>query len=1340
MADRQATQLNLNNLLPKLSDPDPDIRYMSLNDVLSILNSSSSTYLAHDQTSSARVADGLLKALDDQHGDVQNQALKCFGPLAVRLPVESLISLLEKLSTLATSLSIDTSVPNTALRVIVHALPHPQTNQIPSQEATVAYSAISRVLIPRLTGPTPSPSTRRGSVVKGLLEKDPSKGFSSDAIDVLIEVVSSFGPLLKDTELTALQKSVMSIIDNDTAGTVATKRALAAIAILVLHFSDYQLGAFVSELVESFRSPHLTAVHRRHLIATVGSLARSAPAKFGTYLKILAPFVLAAVSEEELQEEDDAHSDISEDHDPQADELRETALVTLEALISSCSQQMIPYLLDSVRAALRYIKYDPNVAETEEDEEMGGTQEEEASDDVATEEPDDADDEFADFEEEGGYSDIDDISWKVRRCATKVLYRVISTYDRGRTLEDTLLYQQIAPALISRTKKEREESVKLEVVSTLTAVVRKTSEGGVVITPTGFLESVGGSKNSRKRRRQDSDASMIDFEPSIGTSSAISSPIVAPSSPKSGPQSDLARLTPSIVRSLVKTWKQASVPLKQAAIVLLKSLALVRYGGLADHLQQIEDPMADALKTTTLSGASTAPVGAAISAGTLQIETLRLIAAIAETHASDALLPFLIALIPGVIDAVNDRNYKVSSEALGAVEQIVKALTPPRISANPKDISMQLEKLYDVVLAHITNTSADLEVRQRAIHVFGFLLARTSGEKGAEFLSPDGRLKGLSVLLDRLRNETTRLSAVRAIDDVAVLASRKVDITGAWVNEVTVELGAQLRKADRTLRSSSLEALRSLAINPNTRAQYEPKTIKQLEDDLLPLISAEDFHLLATALIILARFVPGNAELLVNESLISALCSIVMTSVVGTVLKALLLLVKVIGEQGAGAELMRRLLRDVGINGDSSVVGRAIGTLLVHGGPNLGVKMEDFLTELQTAQDVQRKCLALAILGEVGLRIGSACSLTPDLFITNFSSKSDKVRLAAATALGNAAAGNIKAYLPIILGGLDRSNSQNYLLIHSVKELLQHSEVAGPDLALSAVKLWQALLAVSEEEENRAVGAECIGRLALLDPASYIPNFQEHLSDSNPTLRGIVISAFRYTLTDSSDAYNDVLRPLIVPLLVNMLSDRDLGNHRLALTTLNSAIHNKKSLVMLHLSELLPAVIGDTHIKPELLREVQMGPFKHKVDDGLELRKTAYETLYASLGTTFSRTHILEFFDRILAGIADEQDIRTICNLMTSKLITLAPEDTQRHLDALSERYSAVLSFKPKENAVKQELEKAQEASRGILKITRELSRAFPTAESSADSLKWTAYLEWVRKTFAVDLKNLDVE
>ncbi|KAJ5918525.1 hypothetical protein N7466_010517 [Penicillium verhagenii] len=1012
-----------------------------------------------------------------------------------------------------------------------------------------------------------------------------------------------------------------------------------------------------------------------------------------------------------------------DDHDPQADELRETALVTLEALISSCNQQMQPYLTNTTRAALRFLKYDPNVAEMEDDEEMGGTQ-----DDDSDEDQDLDDDEFGDFEDEGGYSDVDDMSWKVRRCAAKLLYSLISTYGRNSGLEDATLYQKVVPALISRIGKEREESVKLEVVSTLTALVRKTSEGSVILTSGGYLEAVGGSKNSRKRRRQDSDASMVDFEPGVGASSAIDSPLT-PSSPKSGPQADLARSVPLIVQSLVKSWKQASIPLRQAIIVLLKSLSLVRYGGLADHLQQIEDLIVDALKTSSLVGNSAAHSGAAVSAGTLQIETLGLVSAIAETHQSDSLLSFLVALVPGVVGAVNERNYKVSSEALGAVEQVVKALTPPRVSAKGSDVAVQLAKLYDVVLTRITDTSADLEVRQRAIHVFGVILARTSGERGIDYLSTDRRSNGLDILIDRVKNETTRLAAVRAIDDVVVLASRTEDVSSDWVNTITIELGSNLRKADRALRSSCLEALRSTAMNSNTRSHINADTMTSLEAVLLPLLSAPDFHLLTPTLIIIAKLVPGNSQALVNESLIQSVCSIVKQPLVGNALKALLLLVKVIGDEGVGAQLMQSLLQNVGINGDASVVGRAIGTLLVHGGSNLGVTMNDFSTELSTAKDDSRKCLALAILGEIALRMGSGCSLTPDVFIPHFKSPSDHVRLAAATALGNAAAGSVKAYLPIILNGLVKSNAQSYLLLHSVRELLQHANVR-PDLAPTALKLWQALLQVSQEEDNRAVGSECIGRLALIDP--------EHLHNSDPIVRGVVISAFRYTLADASNAFNAVLRPLIVPLLTGMLADADLSNHRLALTTLNSAIHNKMNLLLPHLGELLPVVFGDAHIKPELIREVQMGPFKHKVDDGLDLRKSAYETLYATLDTSYARFNLPDLFERVLAGIEDEQDIRAVSNLMTSKLIIAVPKETERRLDALAERYTTILSFKPKDNAVKQELEKAQEASLGILKITKELSKAFPGAEASNELQKWRGYMDWVRKNFGSQFQSLE--
>ena len=47
-----------------------------------------------------------------------------------------------------------------------------------------------------------------------------------------------------------------------------------------------------------------------------------------------------------------------------------------------------------------------------------------------------------------------------------------------------------------------------------------------------------------------------------------------------------------------------------------------------------------------------------------------------------------------------------------------------------------------------------------------------------------------------------------------------------------------------------------------------------------------------------------------------------------------------------------------------------------------------------------------------------------------------------------------------------------------------------------------------------------------------------------------------------------------------------------------------------HLPTLLPSLYRETVVNPELIRTVQMGPWTHKVDDGLDARKTAYETLY----------------------------------------------------------------------------------------------------------------------------------
>ena len=64
------------------------------------------------------------------------------------------------------------------------------------------------------------------------------------------------------------------------------------------------------------------------------------------------------------------------------------------------------------------------------------------------------------------------------------------------------------------------------------------------------------------------------------------------------------------------------------------------------------------------------------------------------------------------------------------------------------------------------------------------------------------------------------------------------------------------------------------------------------------------------------------------------------------------------------------------------------------------------------------------------------------------------------------------------------------------------------------------------------------------------------------------------------------------------------------MSALNAAARNKPQLIRDHLPVLLPILYKETLVNTSLIRTVQMGPWTHKVDDGLEARKTAYETMY----------------------------------------------------------------------------------------------------------------------------------
>lgn len=1062
---------SVTQLLPKLNDDDPDFRFMALSDLHDMLVIGHPTFLAHDQVACAKTVEGLLATLVDSNGEVQNQAVKCLGPFVNKIAEAILCPMLEKLSTLQTSTTVDQSIPSLALREVVVSLPRPVAGVPRSKQNQDAYNAVSKVLIPRLVGynvVTPAGKNLPG-VPKGMLQVDLEAGTDSNAIDVLTEVSRCFGPMLQDAEINALQRMTFEILENDRASSLMKKKSVTAISSLASHFSDALLSSVASRIIEYLRDVHLTRSKRKLYITIIGSMARSIPRKFGPYLTTLAPFVLSALSSQEVDEEMET-SDDEDERDPEIDEVLEAALIALEGFLGSCSQDMRPYTNETIEAGIRLLKYDPNLAQDDDDEAMESDEEDELEDD--------------DFEEETGYDDDEDASWKVRRCAAKVLYTLIFTRSAGDLLEDGTLYGRVAPALISRFK-EREENVRLEVLSTLSNLVRKSGDGP---TPVKFADEhpAGGTMAppaSRKRRRGGSDASMFDLPGNSSLSLGFASPARA-STPTVGPRASLAKLSPEIIRAVSQLLKQASSPpaTKQACILLLKEIVITQRGGLDGYLTQIIEPIVDAAKTRGGSSSS-----ASATANSLRIQALQLIGAIADTHQSASLQPYLASIVPVVLLGTQDKYSKLSIEALSATEEVIKALTPPRSATSGTQNQQYLEQLYDSLMNRIAANDADLEVRQSAIHVLGVFLGRSSGTEG--LLSLQKRVAGLELLAERVRNELTRLASVRAIDSIAAHTKAPGELNSKWVSSIALELGAQLRKNSRALRGASLSALRTLALNPLSRSQLDSQTRTQTVESLLHLLDTADLHLLGPALIILATFIKDDAATIMTPQLTKALSAVVQGSISGSSLEALLALVRTIGEQQCGKPMMTSLLQDVGISGHPEVVGKVIGNLLVYGGNSLGVTVNQFITELETAKDDKRKCLALVVLGESALRMGSQSSIDPQLFIKYFSLKSEQVPLAAAVALGRAGAGSVSKYLPVILSTMDQPSSPQYLLLHSIKEILQHDGTES-EIIPYASTLWQNLVTASQAEDNKAIGAECVGRLTIIDPKTYLPQLQ----------------------------------------------------------------------------------------------------------------------------------------------------------------------------------------------------------------------------------------------------------
>jgi len=355
-----------------------------------------------------------------------------------------------------------------------------------------------------------------------------------------------------------------------------------------------------------------------------------------------------------------------------------------------------------------------------------------------------------------------------------------------------------------------------------------------------------------------------------------------------------------------------------------------------------------------------------------------------------------------------------------------------------------------------------------------------------------------------------------------------------------------------------------------------------------------------------------------------------------------------------------------------------------------------------------QQTFSLLVIGEIGKHKDlSKINGLKNIIIESFNHNSEEVKSAASYALGNISLGNLGDYVPFVLKEIEAQPKRQYLLLHSLKEIISAQSGSARSVQVLAPfvpAIWRQLFNHCEcnEEGTRNVVAECLGKLCLIKPEELLPQLQGALSSPSPLMRTTVVTAMKFTISDQPQTIDALLRNCIGDFL-GALTDPDLNVRRVALVAFNSAAHNKPSLIRDLLRETLPQLYNETQKRKELIREVEMGPFKHEVDDGLDLRKAAFECMYTLLDTCIDRLDIFEFLTHVQDGLKDHYDIKMLTYLMVARVAQLCPGAVLTKLDKLVEPLKQTVTTKVKANAVKQEYEKQDELKRSAMRAVAAL-------------------------------------
>ena len=267
--------------------------------------------------------------------------------------------------------------------------------------------------------------------------------------------------------------------------------------------------------------------------------------------------------------------------------------------------------------------------------------------------------------------------------------------------------------------------------------------------------------------------------------------------------------------------------------------------------------------------------------------------------------------------------------------------------------------------------------------------------------------------------------------------------------------------------------------------------------------------------------------------------------------------------------------------------------------------------------------------------------------------------------------------------------------------------------------------------------AECLGSLACLQPAELLPKLDslvgahsnilapegtieegDEVSEKNSLVCWTVATSIKLAISGKIDP---AALSQYMPTFVKLLEQKEIHVRTAALLLVYSAVHHMPQIVSGLLKEsVFPFLFEVSELK--MTRVVDLGPFKHTVDDALPLRKAALSIFATCLDSAPGSLDIAAFMSVLAQALGDAEDMQLHAHQIILSMCSKNPSYVVSAVDSFVDPLEKTIRKKPGQKTGT-ELERLNDWIKSALRVVLTLAKV----EGTLSSRKFVEFHERVK-------------